>query len=224
MNSTLMAPPSPVAPTDSQPVAPAQAPPPTPKKHQRTALRIGITLAVLGLALSIFLVASLALFTDTENVGGNVFSTGTVDIAAAPATAVFTPPAMAPGDEVTAPITVSNNGTLDLRYALTSTTTEDALATTLVLTVRVGVTDCSVANWDASGTEIAAPDVLGRSTTEPIFGNVASGAQAGDRALAPTGSEVLCLHVELPLATTSTSEGLTTTATFNFVAEQTKNN
>lgn len=170
------------------------------------------------------MIASLALFTDTESVGANVFSTGDVDIAAAPATAVFTPPPMAPGDEVVESITVTNNGSLDLRYSLTSTTTEDTLATSLNLTVRVGVTDCSVANWDASGTEIAPADVLGRTTTEPIFGDVTTGAQAGDRALAPAGSEVLCLHVELPLATNNASQNQTTTATFDFVAEQTRNN
>lgn len=184
-----------------------------------------MTLALLGVAMSVFVISSLALFTDTENVDANVFSTGTVDIAVAPTTAVFTPPNLAPGDEVTEEIVVSNSGTLDLRYALTSTTTEDALATTLVLTVRVGVTDCSVANWDGSGTQVAAADVLGRTTTEPIFGDVATGAQAGDRTLvAATGTETLCMHVELPAATSNASQGQTTTATFNFVAEQTKNN
>lgn len=193
-------------------------------KRSSTGLKVMLTLAVVALAIAAFVVSSLALFTDTANIGSNTFSTGTVDIATAPASAAFTPPPMAPGDEVVAEIDVQNNGTLDLRYAVTSTTTEDVLASTLVLTVRAGVTDCSVANWDATGSVIAAADVLGRTTTEPVFGNVASGAQAGDRTLAASASELLCFHVELPSATGNGSQGLTTTATFNFVAEQTRNN
>jgi predicted ribosomally synthesized peptide with SipW-like signal peptide len=187
-------------------------------------MRIGATLALLGVAVSGFMIASLALFTDSETVDSNVFTTGTVDIATSPTTAAFSPGAMAPGDEVTATIAVTNSGTLSLRYALTSTTTENVLASQLQLTVRVGVTDCSVANWDASGTEVAATDILGSTTTDPVFGSVAQGAQAGDRTLAPAGSENLCMHVSLPIGANNTSQGQTTTATFGFEAEQTRNN
>ena len=206
----------------------AQPPPktlsqPEPNRSGRRALAIVASLAVLGLALSVFLVSSLALFTDVENVDGNVFATGNVDIAASPATAVFTPGPMAPGDQVTAEIDVSNAGSLDLRYALTSTTTEAVLAAELVLTVMDGVT-CDDANWASGGVELY-QGVLGAATPDlPLFGNVLPLAQGGDRALASGGSETLCFNVTLPLAATNAVQSLTTTATFNFVAEQTKNN
>ena len=206
----------------------AQPPPKTlspsePDRSGRRALAIVAALAVLGLALSVFLVSSLALFTDTENVGANVFATGDVDIAALPATAVFTPGPMAPGDQVTAEIDVSNAGSLDLRYMLTSTTTEDVLAAQLVLTVKDGVTTCDNTNWTATGNQLYS-GVLGATTTPVVFGDATPGADTGDRALAPAASETLCFNVSLPIAATNASQSLTTTATFNFVAEQTKNN
>ncbi|MDO8613371.1 MAG: hypothetical protein Q7R32_11200 [Dehalococcoidia bacterium] len=49
-------------------------------------------------------------------------------------------------------------------------------------------------------------------------------AQAGDRALAAGASDVLCFLVSLPLSTGNGFQSLTTTPTFDFVAEQTKNN
>ena len=68
----------------------------------------------------------LAVFTDTATSTGNTFASGGVDITAAPAAITLTD--MVPGSRVTAPIDVSNSGSLDLRYAVTSTTDEDAFA------------------------------------------------------------------------------------------------
>ena len=89
---------------------------------------------------------SLALFTDSQAVGANTFSTGTVDISTSPTTALVTFSAMAPGDQVTAPITVTNAGTLDLRYAISSVATNadsKGLKDQLALVVKSGVTSRS---------------------------------------------------------------------------------
>ena len=52
-----------------------------------------------------------ALFTDTESVGSNSFPTGTLDISAAPASAVFNVVSdMAPGDSAVDDILVTNGG------------------------------------------------------------------------------------------------------------------
>lgn len=185
--------------------------------------RILASLAVLALAGAVFTVSSLALFTDQEAVTGNAFTTGSVDLTATPATAVVTAAAMAPGDQVTAPLTVANSGTLEFRYAVVSTTTEDVLASELVLTVKRGVTTCDNANWSATGSTLYS-GVLGTMATTAIFGDPTQGAQAGDRVLAAGASEVLCFNVTLPLSASNASEGKTTTATFTFDAEQTANN
>lgn len=180
--------------------------------------------AVLALTAGLFTVSSLALFTDSESVGANVFSTGSLDLTASPTTAVLTLTDMVPGSEVTAPLTIGNGGSLELRYAGTSVTTEDTLAAGLDLTIRVGVTTCDNTDWDATGTVIYATGDLGSTGGIALFGDVSTGAQAGDRTLAASASEVLCANVTLPSNAPNSVQGLTTTATFTFDAEQTVNN
>ncbi len=58
----------------------------------------------------------------------------------------------------------------------------------------------------------------------PLIGSNTQGAQAGDRPLSASASEVLCFAVVLPLSTGNASQGLSNTATFTFDAEQTANN
>lgn len=167
-------------------------------------------------------VTSLALFTDTETVGANSFATGTIDITATPATAVVTAVAMAPGDQVTNPLTVTNAGNLEFRYALTSTTNENVLASELVLTVKTGVTTCDDANWSVDGATIYSGP-LGNTTPLAVLGDATAGADPGDRVLAAAGNEILCLNVTLPIGTT-VGEGISSVATLSFEAEQTANN
>ncbi len=78
-------------------------------------IKIVLTLAVLLVGVATVTVSSLALFTDSEAVGSNAFTTGTIDIAASPASAVVTMSTMVPGDQVTAPLRITNAGSLDLR-------------------------------------------------------------------------------------------------------------
>jgi spore coat-associated protein N len=169
--------------------------------------------------------ASLALFTSTANVPANTFTTGTVIISTTPTTALVTFAAMAPGDEVTAPITVSNTGTLDLRYAISSVATNadtKGLKDQLVLTIKSGVATCTNAGFAATGTPEYTGDLDG--TTGRLVGNANSGPDAGDRALTAGTGEDLCFNVSLPIGTGSAFQAATTTATFTFAAEQTKNN
>ena len=185
--------------------------------------RILASVAILAVAGSIFAFGSLALFSDQETVTGNAFSTGTVDLVATPATAVVTASDMAPGDQVTAELDVANSGTLEFRYSAGSTTTEDTLASELVLTVKSGVTTCDDANWTVDGTVIYS-GALGSTGGTPIIGDPTQGAQTGDRVLAAGANEALCFNVTLPLSATNAAQGLSTTATFTFDAEQTANN
>lgn len=191
--------------------------------RRRTGSKILASLAVLAVAGGALTISSLALFTDQQNVTGNAFSTGTVNIDVSPATVAITDLAMAPGDQVTSEVTVANLGSLTLRYAMTSTTTEDVLASELDLTIKSGVSSCTDANWQATGS-VVYTGLLGSTGTTAVIGSNAQGAQAGDRTLANGGSEVLCFNVTLPLSASNTSQNLTTTATFAFDAEQTANN
>ncbi|MCH8235158.1 MAG: hypothetical protein IIC29_03425 [Chloroflexi bacterium] len=165
-----------------------------------------------------------AIFTDTESVSANTFTTGTLDIATTPTTAAITFSDMAPGDVVTSNLNISNDGSLELRYAMVSTTTEDVLAAALDLTIKVGVTTCTTAGFGTDGTIIYGPLDIGQVAGVNVIGDPAQGSQGGDRVLAGAADEDLCVQVSLPLATGNTSQGVTTTATFDFSAEQTANN
>jgi predicted ribosomally synthesized peptide with SipW-like signal peptide len=195
-----------------------------PRGRHSLAKKLLATVAVLALLVTVISISVLALFTDTASVPANTFTTGTVDISTSPTTALVTYSAMAPGDEVTNPINVSNDGTLDLRYAVTSTTTEDVLAAELDLTIKSGVTTCTNAGFDTDGTVIYTTGDLGSIAGINVIGDPTSGPDAGDRTLVATANEDLCFNVELPLTATNAAQGLTTTATFAFEAEQTKNN
>ena len=195
-------------------------------QNRRTRRRFMVLLAA-GLAVvSITAGAtSLALFTSATTVTANTFSTGTVILTTSPASALITFSAMAPGDQVTAPVTVTNAGSLNLRYAISSVATNaDAkgLKDQLVLTIKSGVTTCTNAQFGATGTVLYTGDL--DSSAGKLVGDNTTGAQAGDRSLAAAGSEVLCFNASLPLATGNAFQSATTTATFTFAAEQTANN
>ncbi|MEP6640189.1 MAG: TasA family protein [Chloroflexota bacterium] len=191
-------------------------------KRNRLLLLLGAAVAIGSIGVG---AASLAIFTSTATVPANTFSAGTVVIGTSPTTALVTYSNMAPADQVTAPITVSNSGSLDLRYAVSSIATNaDAkgLRDQLALTIKTGVTTCTNAAWAADGTVAYTGDL--DSTAGKLIGDATTGADTGDRTLTAGASEVLCFHVSLPFATGDAFQGATTTATFTFSAEQTKNN
>ena len=199
--------------------------------HARAGGSIGrllVAALLFGTAVATVVTASTgALFTDSDSIGANTFSTGTIVLDTSPTTALVTFSAMAPGDLATSTLTVSNNGSLQLRYAVTSTTTEATLAAQLDTTIwdeaAEAVVD-GVCDTTAPGVVLYGPADLGSTTGTNVIGNPATGAQAGDRTLAASASDTLCFRVELPLATGNAFQGLTTTASFGFESEQTKNN
>lgn len=183
-----------------------------------------LSLLVLGALMS---VGTLAVFTDQQAVGTNTFTNSTISLGLSPTSALVQFSGMLPGDTTTAPITVTNNaGSAALRYAVSSSATNaDAkgLKDQLVLTVKtVDVTTPGTPCDNFDGTQLYTGDV--DSTAGKIVGDGTQGAQAGDRALAVSGSEVLCFRVNLPLSTGNAFKLATTTATFTFDAEQTANN
>jgi predicted ribosomally synthesized peptide with SipW-like signal peptide len=172
-------------------------------------------------------VGTLAVFTDSQAVDANTFTTGTVDVATAPTTALVTFSNMVPGDSVTDDIVVSNGGSLQLRYAVTSTATNadsKGLKDQLVTTVKtIDVTGPSTPCDNFDGTQLYTGDLDG-GVTGKIVGDAAQGGQPDDRTVNAGASETLCFRVELPLATGNAFQNATTTATFTFSAEQTANN
>ncbi|MGH1488958.1 MAG: TasA family protein [Acidimicrobiales bacterium] len=182
------------------------------------------TIAIVSVVVGVMSVVAGALFSSTDFVSNNTFTMSTIILDATPNSAAFAVPSMGPGEESVVEFNIANTGNAELRYAMTSETTEDVLASELIFTVREGVTTCDQASWDATGVQIY-QGKLGDTVTIggwPTFGDAATGGDAGDRALAPSTSEALCFHVMLPAS--STVQNTSTNATFHFLAEQTANN
>ena len=196
-------------------------PPATPTNRRRQVLLVG------ALALSLVSVGtgawSLALFTSQADVTSNTFTTGTIVLTTNPTTALIGFTNMLPGDSTTSALTVTNGGTGALRYAMTSASTNGDtknLRDQLTLTIKTKDTNTAgCANFN--GTQIYTG-----SLASAAFGNVASGAQAGDRPLAAgvSGNEILCFQATLPIGTDDSFQNAATTTTFTFRAEQTANN
>ena len=170
--------------------------------------------------------AGSALFTSTATVAANSFTTGTVVISTNPTTALVTFSNMAPGDQVTAPIVVTNNGTLQMRYAITSladNTDSKGLRTQLVMTIKSSVTTCTNGGFGSSGSQLYT-GALGNSPATNVVGDPTAGSQAGDRTVNASANETLCFNVSLPSGTGNSFQNATTTATFTFSGEQTTNN
>src|SRR5439155_9018789 len=182
------------------------------------------------LLVAVFLLANgvhtaAATFTSTPAVGGNAFATGSVDISASPSSAFISLSRMGPGDVVTAPVTVTNSGSMQLRYAVTSTTSENPLAGQLDLYVKSGVTTCTNAGFAGSGTVLYNDTShLGSTTGVNLVGNPSQGSQAGDRVLNTSANETLCFQISMPTGIANTYHSITETVVFAFVAEQTQNN
>jgi predicted ribosomally synthesized peptide with SipW-like signal peptide len=193
-----------------------------PRRRRRALVLLLPVLGILGIGAGQL---SLALFTDTETVDAT-FSTGSIVLDAARIDAlVLTTSAMMPGDSITDDVVVENDGTAQLRYAMTtSSTNADGLLLYNVLTLTVREIDTTPAtpcdNFD--GTVVLAATVLGANTAG--FGNPAAGPQAGDRILDAAANETLCVRVSLPSGTGPAYQGASTTTTFSFAAEQTANN
>jgi hypothetical protein len=169
---------------------------------------------------------TLALFTDQETVGAD-FSTGTIILDAAKIDAlVLTTTALMPGDTVTDDVVVENDGTAELRYAMSSASTNgDGLGLRTVLTLTVKTIDATTPgtpcdNFDGATTLY--DGVLGASTA--AFGDPSPGDQGSDRTLAAGANETLCFRVSLPSGTSNGLQGAATTTTFTFDAEQTSSN
>ena len=184
---------------------------PQPRDRRR---RRGLVVLLLGLAVATTGagVFSLAVFTSSQTSTG-AFTTGTIVLGVSPST-MFSVTGILPGDSGSQTVTVSNTGTGQLRYAMSSVSTNTDtknLRGQLQLSVKTGA--CAGTTSLYSGTLNGA-----------AFGDPTQGAQAGDRTLASGANEQLCFAWSLPLATSDTFQGATTTATFTFAAEQTQNN
>lgn len=161
--------------------------------------------------------ATFATFTDSGT-SSSTFSTGTVDLELnnevddAYDFASLSTSNMKPGDVKYAALTVENAGSLGYTYTMSSAETNAALSGELQLGAVTGAVTCDATGYNAAA--LLAPNVVVPS------GDLADAAISSPRPLAAGASEVLCVKVELPSATTDAFQGQTTTSTFTFSATQ----
>lgn len=208
-----------------------------PRRRDRRRRRTAFVVLMLSVA-SLGVAATGAIFTDTQQVDANTFSTGSIDISTTPATALVTASTMAPGDKSESAITVDNAGSLELRYAIQRSaddTDGKGLRDSLQLRIGDAGADGTCAfpyyNSDGTTTDLSGVDDSQvyegtgfPGTATNTVGDAAQGQQTGDRVLAGAASEDLCFAVVLPTSAGNTLQSATTTAVFDFQAEQTANN
>lgn len=204
----------------SQPVIPARG---ARRGHRRILMLLLGATAVISVGAGQF---SLALFTDQETVPAT-FTAGSIDLDGTAIDAlILTTAAFMPGSTVTDDVLVSNVGTGQLRYSMTTASTNlDTKNVRDVLTLTVKTIDVTTPGTpcnDFDGTSVLAATVLGTSTA--AFGSPTVGPQAGDRTLNAAASETLCFRISLPSGTGNAYQSAATTTTFTFDAEQTANN
>ena len=172
-------------------------------------LRIGAASAALvGLsAVSLVNLASSALLTDTRTAGPATVTSGNVSLALGSSTfSGLAASASAPGDATYTLLSVANSGSLQMRYAATLTwSTSNALTRALqfgVIKVATSSSTCDgTLSWAnaVDHTTYLAKDVTATGTSVALFGDPAPGADPGDRTLAASGVEYLCVRAVVVL-------------------------
>jgi hypothetical protein len=176
------------------------------RRRALLAILLASSLATLGAG-----AMSLAVFTDADATDG-AWSTGSISLVAGPST-TFGANAMLPGDMGRQTVTVLNDGTGELRYAMTSTETDtDGLLGQMTVEIFAGA--CT-----SPGTSL-----YSGVFEDAVLGDPAQGNDAGDRVVLAGATDSLCFDWELPLGTGNGFQNVSATAIFNFVGEQTANN
>ena len=190
--------------------------------------KVVVSILILGVVLAVALIGAIALFTDQATNPDNTFSTGTVDLAINPATAMFTVSNMAPGNFTYKGIDLTNSGSLQLRYAMTTTVGGNniTLAQQLDLTIDVVTGAGDDTFWYTSDDVVGGANIYGPDgvLSSAAIGNATQGNQLGDRTLNASGNERLRFKVTLPLDTGNSYQNTTCTVAFVFDAEQTIHN
>lgn len=163
--------------------------------------KMGAALATTALGATLIGGGTFAIFTSTASNQGNTFAAGTVKISLdkPDGTKYFDISNIAPGDSGSSAVTVTNNGTLELRYDIAKSLTGDLASGANPLNVHVYT--------DSAMTQEVVP------------------APTNDRVLAANGGhETLYVKWSLPKEAGNEYQGKSATFGLTVNAEQTKNN
>jgi hypothetical protein len=157
---------------------------------------------------------SLAIFTDTQAADGS-WTAGTIKLGAISPSTVFTATNILPGDLGSQTVVVSNTGLSQLRYAMSSVSTNadsKGLAAQMTLSIKDGA-------CPSAGTTLYSGSLSGA-----LFGLKAQGADLGDQVINAGATQSLCFAWTFPIGSGNAFQAAATSTTFTFDAEQTANN
>jgi hypothetical protein len=158
---------------------------------------------------------SLAIFSDGTPNGDNAFGVGKIALTASRTDTLTLYGGLVPGSPRTTGVDVTNTGSGQMRYAVTTAATNPDgknLAGSVQLEVRTVGTSCDAFD----GTVLYSGALVGGYVGDP-----ATGQQAGDRTLAAGIAERLCIRFSLATGAPAAIQGASTVITFSFAAEQT---
>lgn len=160
--------------------------------------KMGAALATTALGAALIGGGTFALFTSSASNSGNTFAAGTVHISLnnPDGTKYFNISNMAPGDSGSNTVTVTNDGTLDLRYDIAESLTG----------------------------ALASGDNPLQVTIKDKDGNVITPGAANNRVLAAGASETLTVEYALPKDAGNEYQSQSASLGLTMNAEQTKNN
>lgn len=194
------------------------------------------TTAIIGLAVAgVTGLTTSAIFTSEADSGRSGFVSGSIDIDAGETSwSGLVPSIAAPGDTYFAAIPVSNEGTLQLRYAMELSATAQSpsngssdLLDFLTYSIYHGAPECTAAGVASAGATRASTAVLSSAATHQAVGDKARGHQSvngGDRTLQVNASETLCLQIDFDIDADDSVQLHSAALDFTFYAEQTANN
>jgi spore coat-associated protein N len=212
-------------------------PAPAPRDAARRR-RLWTTVIIVGLAaIGATTLTTSAIFTDEDATSASI-QTGNVSLTLSGTTPFqFTPQDLAPGSSTFVPVTVTNDGSLELRYSIsyfaspgTGGTGTGNLSDVLELRMyAVDAASCTLAGTNGVTTINTSGGAVSNwplSPGAPLVGNPGVGPNTGDRTL-PSGignTESLCARVDFPLSAGNEYQDTSVTLNLVFNSEQTLNN
>lgn len=209
-------------------------PAPAPRDRARRR-RLWTTVIIVGLAaVGATTLTTSAIFTDGDSTSATI-QTGNVNLVlGSPTQFAFAPQNLAPGSSTFVPLTVSNTGSLALRYAIsysgaagTGTGTGNLTDVLELRMYALPAALCTQAGTDVATTINNTGAAVNNWPAVPadLVGSPAVGAQTGDRAISGgNNTEPLCARVDFPIGAGNEYQDTSATLKLQFDAEQTLNN
>ena len=181
--------------------------------------KVLMTLLVIGVSGSTVSYGTFATFTAQTTNPSNTFATGTLVLTtSSPAAAIMTISALKPGDSIARPLTLSNTGSINSTYTLTTTApTSTLLDTDTTNGLKLEITRCTTGAWSGGPPSYTCTGGGSAVVLGPV--SIIQAAQAIG-SLNASSSDNLLVKISLPSGAGNTFQNLSSTILFTWDATQ----